>query len=89
MVRNTLTIALFHSLSPLIPLLLIRAGEGPIALAGFLEESTAVGLGGGLGLACVDCLIKESIQTKKKKVDLIILRSEMLEIQTQIHWTWS
>ena len=38
--------------------------EGPAALAGFMEESTAVGLGGGLGLACVDCPIKES-QIKK------------------------
>lgn len=34
--------------------------EGPVPLAGFMEESTAVGLGGELGLACGDCPIKES-----------------------------
>lgn len=38
--------------------------EGPVALAGFMEESTAVGLGGELRLACADCPIKES-QIKK------------------------
>ena len=39
--------------------------EGPVALAAFMEESTSVGLRGGLGLVCVDCPIKHS-QIKKR-----------------------